>query len=128
MSLTLQFIPHPEIGPLSVDKKIKKILRSVKQNKILLIEGALLPAEESELIRYTMESIDRKFKGIEICSITDDHKQLSLSEKLKNQLANFILGKKNGMTIIGPANIVKEIKKDPSKIELLTFDKKKRRR
>jgi hypothetical protein len=30
------------------------------------------------------------------------------------------LGERQGLTIIGPASIVKEIKKDPNKIQLLT--------
>jgi len=43
---------------------------------------------------------------------------------------NLLLGDRNGITIIGPASIVKEIKKDPNKIELLTMPlraKKKKR-
>ncbi len=31
-----------------------------------------------------------------------------------------VLGDRQGMTIIGPANVVKEIKQDPDKIQLFT--------
>jgi hypothetical protein len=43
---------------------------------------------------------------------------------LRENLASALLGNRQGLTIIGPANIVKEIKKDPKKIELLTQDAK----
>ena len=39
-----------------------------------------------------------------------------------------MLGYKGGMTIIGPASLVKEIKRDPTKIELLTVNKKVRKK
>jgi uncharacterized protein len=125
--VTLQFIPHSEIGMLESNKKIRKILSSVKQDKILLIEGGLHPTEESHLIQVTMEQIDRKFKGIEICSVDDFGRHTPFWDKVKNQIANMLIGKKGGLTIVGPANIVKEIKKDPSKIELLMFDSKKKK-
>ena len=35
-----------------------------------------------------------------------------------------LLGDRQGLTVIGPATIVKEIKKDPNKIELLTKEGK----
>src|SRR3989344_222140 len=125
--LTLQYIPHHDIELLSTDDKIKKILRSVKEDKIILIEGKLAPNEESELIRKTMEQIDKKFKGIEICGVDYELKNLPFFDKIKRQIANVLLKKKAGITIIGPATIVKEIKRDPNKIELLTQDRKKRR-
>jgi hypothetical protein len=39
-------------------------------------------------------------------------------------MLNLLLGNRQGMTIIGPATVVKEIKKDPNNIELLTIDGK----
>ena len=126
--LKLQYIPHTEIGNLETAAKIKKILKSVKEDKIILIEGSLAPLEESELIKHTMEHIDRKFKGIEICTIQPRRKNIPFGKMLKNKIGNMLLGKNEGMTIVGPATIVKDIRKDPSKVELLTQEIKKRRR
>ena len=42
--------------------------------------------------------------------------------QIRNSVAGMILGDRQGMTIIGPATIVKEIKKDPNNIELLTTE------
>jgi len=126
MKLTLQYIPQRELISLSSSQKIKKILKSVKQDRIILIDSKLKPEEQTELISCTMEEINKKFRGIEICTIEATAKNAPAIDKIKAYLAN-ALGLGGGMTIIGPAHIVKDIKKDPNKIELLTFDKKKRR-
>jgi hypothetical protein len=117
--LTLQFVPYHEIGNLDSSSKIKKILRVVKENKIALLEGKLKSEEEAMLIQKTMEQIDKKFKGIEIATI-EGKEERDFIAVIKRHLARVLLGDKFGLTIVGPASIVKEIKKDPNKIELFT--------
>ncbi|MBI2148866.1 DUF2073 domain-containing protein [Candidatus Woesearchaeota archaeon] len=123
--LTLQYVPHHEFVSLSMDEKIRRILKSVKEDKILLIEGRLDHIEESELIKRTMQIISKSFKGIEIASIDYSFKG-DFVERLKKDIAHYLLRKRSGLTIVGPATIVKEIRKDPSKIELLTMEKKRK--
>jgi len=124
--LTLQFIPYNDINSLTPERRIKKLINVVKENKIILMQGRLVPEEESTLIEKTMEHIKRSnFKGIEICTIYPETDP-NLIDKLKSKIANFLLGNREGLTIIGPATIVKEIKKDPDKIQLLTADIKKK--
>ena len=72
--LTLQYIPHHEFSSLSAENKLKHIIKAMKDDKILLIEGRLNPMEESELIKRTMQAISKNFKGIEIASIEYDFK------------------------------------------------------
>ena|SRR3989344_2108995 len=126
--LTLQYIPFHEFVDLNTDEKLKKILKTVKEDKIIMIEGRLNPAEESELIKQTMASINKNFKGIEIASIDYSLKSEGLIEDLKHHLGHYLLRKRSGLTIVGPATLVREIRKDPSKIELLTMEKKKKKR
>ena len=38
-----------------------------------------------------------------------------------------LLGDRQGMTIIGPANVVKKIEQNPNKIELFTKETRKRK-
>ncbi len=125
--LTLQFIPFSEIASLNSEHRLKKILDLVKEDKIILLEGRLKEEEEAELIKKTMESITEKFTGIELGVIYPEGKNISLYNKIKQMLANVLLGTRGGFTIVGPANIVKEIKKDPNKIELFTKEQKKKR-
>jgi hypothetical protein len=126
--LTLQYIPYSEVGSLNSEKKIQKLLRVVQEDKIILLEGRLASNEKSELIRKTMEQIDERFKGIEIEELDIDRKDRAFLEKIKTVLINFIMGSRRGLTIIGPASIIKEIKKDPDKIQLFTEESKKRRK
>jgi hypothetical protein len=128
MSLTLQFIPFSEVGVLSSDKKIQKLLKVVQEEKIILLEGKLKSSEKSELIRKTMEEISDKFKGIEIEELDIENKDSAIFQKIKNIFINFLLGSRRGLTIIGPASIIKEIKKDPDKIQLLTEESKKKKK
>ena len=125
--LTLQFVPYHEISSLSSEGKVRKLLSLVKSDKILLMEGRLDNQEETRLIEKTMEQITKSFKGIEICTIFPESKNLQLFDKVRRGLLSAMLGRREGITIIGPATIIKEIKRDPNKIELLTIDKRKRR-
>ena len=124
--LTLQFIPYYEIDGLSSDKRITKLLKAVKSNKIVLLEGRLKPSEEAELIQRTMSEINDNFKGIELSAIKTEALSEGFLKKLKVRLVNFLLGNRHGLTIIGPAKIVKEIKQDPDKIQLFTEDLSKK--
>ncbi len=118
--LTLEFIPYREIEHLSSIGRIKKLLSIAKQNKIVLLEGRLRREEETELIKTTMEEIDEEFTGIELAVINPVNETDDLLKKIKTNLVNMLAGQRLGLTIIGPASVVTEIKKDPSKIQLLT--------
>lgn len=124
--LTLHFIPYAEIENLGSARRVKKILDIVKQDKIVLLEGRLKKEEETDLIEITMEEINNKFRGIEISVINPENKEDSLLRRMRKGFVNMMLGDRQGLTIVGPASIVKEIKKDPHKIELLTKESKKK--
>lgn len=126
--LTLQFVPYSDIEDLSLDERIKKILNIVKEEKIIVMEGRLRKSEEAELIKATMERINSKFRGIEISVVYPENRSATLGKKLKSGLAEMLLGERQGLTVIGPASIIKEIKKDPDKIQLFTAERKIKRK
>ncbi len=128
MGLTLHFIPYSEIIDLGSARRVKKLLDIVKQDKIVLLEGKLRKQEEADLIEITMEEISSKFKGIELATIEDKITASSFAGKMKQSFVNAMLGDRSGFTVIGPANIVKEIKQNPGKIELMTQEQRRRRR
>ncbi|MBW3011896.1 DUF2073 domain-containing protein [Candidatus Woesearchaeota archaeon] len=123
--LTLQYIPYAQIENLNSGQRISKLINIVKQENIVFLEGRLSKEEEADLIKRTMEQISSKFKGIEIATVYPDKKDI---HGLKKIFLNALLGNRQGMTIIGPATIVKQIKKNPEKIQLLTQDKKGQRK
>jgi hypothetical protein len=126
--ITLQFVPYSEIENISSVGRIRKLLNIAKENKIVLLEGRLKKEEEKELIKATMEEINDGFKGIELAVIEPRSKTDSNLSKLKKGFIEMLLGERMGLTIVGPANVVKEIKKDPTKIELMTRDIKPKRK
>ncbi|OIO63066.1 hypothetical protein COY26_04820 [Candidatus Woesearchaeota archaeon CG_4_10_14_0_2_um_filter_33_10] len=123
--LTLQFVPYSEIEYLSSVGRIRKLLNITKENRIVLLQGRLRKEEETELIKATMEEIDKDFKGIELSVIYPDKKENDLFRKIKRNFVNMLLGDRQGLTIIGPASVVREIKKDPDKIQLFTEEDSK---
>lgn len=117
---SIQFFPHSEIRDLDSGERIKKVLKSVLGNNILILQGRLRASEETRLIEDTMAMIGhvKDFKGIELAVISGNGESRFL-EKLKKGLLNTLSGGDMGaITIIGPATIVKEIKRNPKKIEL----------
>ncbi|MBN1377309.1 DUF2073 domain-containing protein [Candidatus Woesearchaeota archaeon] len=118
--LTIQFVPYEEIAKLSSKERIRKLLEIVKEEKIILLEGRLKSDEKSELIAKTMEEINKKFRGVEIDEWAFTDRDEDWIKKIRHFLVNVLLGSRKGLTIIGPASIIKEIKKDPNNIQLLT--------
>jgi hypothetical protein len=126
--ITLQFIPYTEIENLGSARRVKKIIDIVKQDKIVLLQGRLKKEEEKDLIEITMEEISDKFKGIELSVIYPENDQDGMFRRIRQGFMNAMLGDRQGITIIGPASVVKEIKKDPHKIELLTSEGRKKKK
>ncbi|MBT3865675.1 DUF2073 domain-containing protein [Candidatus Woesearchaeota archaeon] len=119
--LTLQFVPYGEIENLSSKNRIEKLLDIVKQDKIVLLQGRLKPEEETMLIMETMAQINKKFRGVEICTIYPEENNLQFFNKIKKEMVKFLIGNRDGVTIIGPSTVVKEVRRNPNKIELFTL-------
>jgi len=117
--LTIHFMPYSEIGKEDSTSRIKKILNIILQNKIVILQGRLKPEEESRLIGDTMVLIDhiRGFKGVELAVVSSSEK-MGFYDKFKHGIAKALVGEQDAITIIGPANLVKEIKRNPQKLEL----------
>ena len=120
LSLTIQFVPFREIENLGSTERIKKLLKIVLGNKIVLLQGRLKPLEEARLIEDTMVLIDtiKGFKGVELAVLSSKAGQTPFFSKMRRGIAKLLVGEQDAITIIGPATLVREIKKDPSKIEL----------
>ena len=118
--LTLSFIPYNDISKLEGVKRVKKILDIVLKNRIVILQGRLEPDEEASLIQSTMALVGRikKFKGVEL-AVIEPNQEDNFFEKMRAGLAKALVGARDSLTVVGPAAIVKQIKKDPSKIDLM---------
>ena len=99
--------------------KIRFILDQVKEGRVLVLEKGLSPSEELDLIRITMSEIDHdSFIGVETPGFTGNIVKLGLLQRL--------LGRSPPprMMVVGPAHLLKTIKKDGRTIQamILTRD------
>ena len=118
---SIQFLPYSEVRDLNSDERIKKILGIILSNNILILQGRLASSEEARLIGDTMAMIGhiKDFRGIELAVISGNNQE-SIFGKMTRGIANALAGGDfSAITIIGPATIVKEMKRNPKKIELL---------
>lgn len=118
---SIQFLPYSEIKDLGSNERIKKILGIVLGNSIAILQGKLKADEEARLIGDTMAMIGhvKNFKGIELAVISGNGKEGFFGKIRKGFVDALAGGDLGAVTIIGPATIVKEIKRNPRKIELL---------
>ncbi|HTX61371.1 MAG TPA: DUF2073 domain-containing protein [Methanobacterium sp.] len=114
---------EPEITGLKMDflsssalinrtsmEKISMIVDRVKNGDLVVIEGGLTPEEEAELIETTMREIDvENFMGIDIYTL----------EKDKTSFFGLSRKKTVGITIIGPANVMKAVKKKSNFLSMI---------
>ena len=127
MKLKLDFVSSVTLDGKPGKKRINFILNKVKDGSILVVNGVMTPDEEMDLIKETMRRVDDGFPGIEVCSMKKNVKGWKQffetfsngREKLSRSFWSGITGKtpktklKTGITLIGPAKIIKNIKKNP---------------
>ena len=102
---------------------LRRLQKSAKSGT--LTTSILSPCESLGV--FPVEEVSKKFKGIELAVINPQKKDEAIFRKMKSGFVNMLLGDRKGFTIVGPASIVKEIKKDPDKIELFTKESKKKK-
>lgn len=119
-NLTLSFIPYTEISKLKSVDRVKKVLDIILKNKIVILQGRLEATEEASLIQSTMALVGRVngFRGVEL-AVVQSSKDQDVWDKFKLGIARALVGQRDVFTIVGPASVVKDIKRDPSKIELM---------
>ena len=119
--LTIHFMPYSEIAREDAVGRIKKILGIVLKGKIIILQGKLKVDEETKLIENSMMLIGNieGFSGIEIASLSGENENRSLFEGVRRNIAKILIGEQDAITVIGPASVVGEMKKDPRKVELM---------
>jgi len=104
-NIQINMISASKLQSMSTMDKIRLILDDVTNGRIVILERGLDPREEAQLIEHTMLKIrDTAFYGIEIQSYDRENKPSPWN----------ILRRCNGnrVTVIGPANRLKTLKKE----------------
>ena len=113
--LRIKFVPYERLK----EEKFKKILKDLAGNTIILVDAKLDAKEEAALIAETMRNVSDKFTGIELSSIEiNTNENNGHYQRFKSALIQRIIGKKRGMTVLGPAKIVQKIKRNPEELLL----------
>jgi len=110
LGIAFNLVSRSKLEELSSEEKLKFILKEVKNGKILVLEHGLTPMEQASLIERTMKEIEQDtFIGVEMEGYGEDSP--SFIQKILG------LAKKPRMTLIGPADLLKMIKKDNNMIQ-----------
>lgn len=110
LGIAFNLVSRHKLNELSSDEKLKFILNEVKKGKILVLEQGLTPMEQTNLIENTMREIEQDtFIGVEMEGYGEDSP--SFIQKLLG------ISKKPRLTLIGPADLLKMIKKDNDMIQ-----------
>lgn len=120
MAIKIEFLAS-KVLPTESYAKIDFILENIKEDKIIVLEDKLTAREEKELIAETMRTVGDGFSGIEVSTLG------ATGEWWKETLIKMLGGKTNGLTVVGPSDLVKQVKKDPDKIRLLAGKMKKKK-
>ena len=111
--ISIDLISTERLEELGKDK-ITFILEQVKAGKVLVLEKGLTSSEELELIRITMTEIDHdSFIGVETPGFTGNVSRRTFFQKLLGRAPP------PRMMVVGPAQLLKTIKKDGRTIEAL---------
>jgi hypothetical protein len=108
--ISFNLVSRQKLGELTSEEKLKFILKEVKKGKILVLEYGLTPMEQTNLIENTMKEIEHDtFIGVEMEGYSEDSP--SFIQRI------FGVVRKPRMTLIGPADLLKMVKKDNEMIQ-----------
>jgi hypothetical protein len=99
MEIKMDLISEDKVNSMNSVEKLRFILDGVKAGNIVILEGGLSTEEQMELIELTMAEVDDDFPGIELSGYP-------------SKRSFFNLRKKTRLTMIGPAKMMRTIKKD----------------
>lgn len=114
IGVQMDLISEEKMADMTAMEKIRLILDGVKEGKIMVLERGLTPTEEAKLIEMTMTEINPEdFPGIEIESYPSSQNQRLIDRIFRKPVV------RTRLTVIGPANQLKTLKKDRDLISAL---------
>ncbi|RZN40531.1 MAG: DUF2073 domain-containing protein [Methanophagales archaeon ANME-1-THS] len=99
MEIKMDLISEDKISAMTSLEKLRFVLDGVKAGNIVILEGGLTSEEQMKLIELTMSEVNDDFPGIEIGGYPTRKGFLNLKRKTR-------------LTVIGPANMMRTIRKD----------------
>ena len=108
--ISFNLVSKNKLENFSSEEKLKFIIKEIKKGKILVLECGLTPMEQTDLIEKTMKEIKQDtFIGVEMEGYSQDN--TSFIKRI------FGITSKPRMALVGPANLLKKVKKDNDMIQ-----------
>jgi hypothetical protein len=106
MEIKMDLISEDRISSMGSMEKLRFVLEGVKSGNIVVLEGGLTSEEQMKLIELTMTEVDEEFPGIEMTGYPTKRGFLNMRRKTR-------------LTVIGPAKIMRTMKKEKDLISAL---------
>ncbi len=108
--ISVNLVSRHKLDQFTSEEKLKFIMKEVKKGKILVLEQGLTPFEQTSLIEYTMKEIEHDtFIGVEMEGYGED--KPTFIQKIFGMMS------RPRMTLIGPADLLKTVRKDSNMIQ-----------
>lgn len=115
----MDLLSEEKLAEMAPVEKVRFIIDEVRNGKILVLEKGLTPEEEANLIEMTMTLIEPDgFAGIEMESYPSKTDKSFFGKILKKNPI------KTRLTVVGPADQLKTLKKDRNMISALLSEQK----
>ncbi|MFA0821772.1 MAG: DUF2073 domain-containing protein [Methanomethylovorans sp.] len=112
--IQMDLISEEKLAEMAPVEKVRFIIDEVRSGKILVLEKGLTPEEEASLIEMTMTLIEPEgFSGIEMESYPSKTDTSIFGKLLKKNTV------RTRLTVVGPADQLKTLKKDRNMISAL---------
>ena len=95
----MDLVSEERINSMGSMEKIRFVLEGVKSGNIVVLEGGLTSEEQMNLIELTMLEVSEDFPGIEMSGYP-------------SKKGFFKMRRKTRLTVIGPAKIMRMMKKE----------------
>lgn len=99
MEIKMDLISEDKIISMTSIEKLRFVLDGVKAGKIVILEGGLTSEEQMNLIELTMTEVNEDFPGIEMSGYPSKKGFLNLRRKTR-------------LTVVGPARVMRTIRRD----------------
>lgn len=108
-NIQIDFVGSGRLDDMKTTDKIRLIIDSVKDNKVVVLEDGLTPDEEGRLVEMTMQQIgpEQDFSGLEIERYNRGQESSGFISRLVSNNK-----KKSKLTIIGPANRLQTVENE----------------
>jgi hypothetical protein len=117
-NIQINLISKDTFDKMTTEERLRFIISEVKQGKVLILEQGLTAVEQMELNRITMSEIDHEsFIGIEMPGFSADGKKPGIIDRI------FRRKEAPRMMAVGPAKLMRIIKKETNLIQTLILPK-----